>query len=244
VATAASVLGRCGAALLRAVSGGDDGSVDECTGLGVLVAGSDSYGFRHELARRAVLHGLPAGERVGLHRRALDALRPDGDDHCADADADDDGDDDGPDPARVAWHAAEAGDAAAVLALGPVAARRAALLGAHREAAGHYATTLRFAGCLDVVERAVLLERHARECELTAAVGDAIASLEEALALWRQKGDEVRAGRAPARWPTCGGAGATGAGPTSWRRGRSSSSKRPAATPRSSLGPRPSGASW
>ena len=107
--------------LLVEAAGAATAHLDECVAAGMLVAEPGGVGFRHELARLAVEGALAPGRRAGLHGRVLAALmaRPGG----------------AVDPARLAHHAEGAGDAAAVLEHAPVAARRAAGLGAHREAA-------------------------------------------------------------------------------------------------------------
>ncbi len=137
----------------------------------MLVESAEQLGFRHELARQALLDGLTNAERTALHRRSLAVLRSGGA---------------VVDPALLAFHAVGAGDGDAVVEFGGAAARRAAGLGAHREAAAHYATALRHADRLDTAARAQLLEAHSRECHLTADIATAIASREEALACWQQ----------------------------------------------------------
>jgi DNA-binding CsgD family transcriptional regulator len=154
--------------------------VDECVAAGMLREEAGGVGFRHELARLAVERALAPGRRAELHRRALAGLlaQPGG----------------APDPARLAHHAEEAGDAAAVLDHAPAAARRAAGLGAHREAAAQYARALRFAGGLAPAALAELLERHSYECYLTDQHEDATASRRRALGCWRELGDRRREG--------------------------------------------------
>jgi tetratricopeptide (TPR) repeat protein len=76
----------------------------------------------------------------------------------------------------------------------PVAARRAAALGAHREAAAQYARALRFADGLDPAALADLLERHSYECYLTDQLAEATASREQALGCWRALGDRCKEG--------------------------------------------------
>src|SRR5439155_1741128 len=84
-------------------------------------------------------------DAVELHRAALGALgRPPGG---------------AVDVARLAHHAEAAGDADAVLRYAPAAAERAEAVGAHREAAAHYARVLRFGERLSPAERAEFLER-------------------------------------------------------------------------------------
>lgn len=156
--------------------------LDECLSTGVLTSTREGVAFRHELARLTIEATLPPDRRVGLHRRALDALTA----HPNAA----------PNLARLAHHAEAAGDIDAVLRFAPQAATRAASLGAHREAAAQYARALRFAGALPARERADLLERRSYECHLTDQLDDAIGTLECALELHRQLGDRRREGDA------------------------------------------------
>jgi DNA-binding CsgD family transcriptional regulator len=174
---AASVLGRrCDPALLSGVARGGEAALAECVARGMLEVEDGALRFRHELAQRAVRDGLPPAERVALHGRALATLRRLG----------------AADPAEPARHAVEAGDAEAVLELAPAAAERAAGLGAHREAAAHYAAALCFGGGLDEQSRATLLEGHGRECLAVDDVDAALVSQQEALECWRRLGDARR----------------------------------------------------
>src|SRR6202034_1422115 len=117
--------------------------------------------------------------RVVLHRRALEALDERGFG--------------GPDLARLAHHADAAGDAEAVLRFAPAAAEHAASVGAHREAAAQYERALRFATALAPESRAELLQRFADECFLTDTRNDeALAALDEALAMHRRSGDQIK----------------------------------------------------
>jgi DNA-binding CsgD family transcriptional regulator len=174
---AASVLGQgCDPALLRRVADRDDAAVAECVESGMLQRDGGVVRFRHDLAQRAVAEGLGQSDRFLLHGRALAALRQAG----------------SVDQSRLVHHAVEAGDSEAVLALAPGAASRAAGLGAHREAAAHYAAALRFAGELNDRARAQLLECHARESLVVDDVDGALYSQQAALECWQQLGD-VRA---------------------------------------------------
>ena len=173
VAGAASVLGRRAEAdLLAAVSGQPLAAVDECVDRGVLVADGDGVGFRHELARLAVEQSLPHAERTVAHARALTQLLA----RCL------------PDDRRLAHHAAGAGDRAAVVRHAPLAAARAARLGAHREAAGQLQLALRYHEVADR-QRAGLLDRLSYECYLTDQLVRARASGLEALAIYEREQD-------------------------------------------------------
>lgn len=182
---AAAVLGTgCDAALAVVVCGASFADIDECASRGLLRRQGSDIEFRHELSQRSVLDATPAGLRAELHREALLNLRgryPRVDD------------------AELARHAAEAGDAEAVLELAPKAAKQAASLGAHRAAAAHYASALKHAHLLPARERAELIAAHAREAFLTDAVDEAIASEQAALDLWREEGDVPNQGRSLTR---------------------------------------------
>jgi len=195
VLRAAAVTGRCDAAMVVAVARSDQAPLDECVARGMLVESGATVAFRHELARQAVLEGLPASQRVELNRRCLTVLRA----NEADIDL-----------PRLAQHAAAAGDADAILEVAPAAARRASSLGAHREAAAFYRAALPHVERLDAASRARLLEDHARECILTADVASAITSQQQALVDRQAVGDVAGEGacmRALAHVWWCAGEG-------------------------------------
>jgi DNA-binding CsgD family transcriptional regulator len=167
--------------LLDALAGEHVGALEECLSSGILVEhAAGGISFRHELARLAIEESLEPRRRLSLHRAALAALSepPAGP----------------PDAARLAHHADASGDADAVLRYAPGAAERAAAVGAHREAAGHYARVLRLRDRLSAAERAHLLERRSRACYLTDDIDDAIEAIQEALELRRTLGQRLEEG--------------------------------------------------
>ena len=89
--------------------------------------------------------------------------------------------------------------AAASSAYAPVAAERAARLRAHREAAAHLASALRYVDQLPRSGRVDLLERHAYECYLISQPQRASESQRLALAEHEAAGDRLRQGDAH-RW--------------------------------------------
>ena len=110
----------------------------------------------------------------------------------------------------MAFHAEAAGDGAAVLRYAAAAARRAARLASHREAAAQYERALRFADGADPVTLAGLHEGLADEMALLDRWHDAETAGERALALWREAGDRLREGDAlrrlsRIRWNLCRG---------------------------------------
>ena len=172
--------------LLESVTGSLPDAVDELAASGLVTVDGDGLRFRHEIARLAVTEAVPAHRRAALHTSILAALRAAG--------ADDD--------TMLAFHAEAAGDGAAVLRYAPAAARRAAGLGAHREAAAQYERALRFADGQDPAGRAALYDAFAYEAGLLDRWQDAAGAREQALALWRQVGDRLREGDT-LRWLAC-----------------------------------------
>jgi DNA-binding CsgD family transcriptional regulator/tetratricopeptide (TPR) repeat protein len=154
-------------------------AIDEPLHRGLLRQVDGDVVFRHELARLAVVGEIPVGRGVHLHRRLLAALEARG-----------------ADPARLAHHAEGAGDADAVLAHAPVAAARAADLGAHQEAVRQYLRALRHADRLDDEARADMLWALGYECYLTERIEQAIECTRRALEIWEVSGQTVRVGDA------------------------------------------------
>jgi len=178
VVEAAAIIGQpCEPAPLLRISGQDEDALEACLARGVLRIDDEAVGFRHELARRAVLDGMPRALRMALHRSALDAL---GEGVTAS------------DPARLARHAVGAGDISSVIALAPAAGRWAADLGAHREAVAHYAAALPYRDRLGAAARALLLQEYALECQRVDDVQAARLAQDEALECWRRAGDRIR----------------------------------------------------
>jgi DNA-binding CsgD family transcriptional regulator len=170
--------------LLEAIAPASLGGLEECLTSGMLETSEhrDRLFFRHELARLAVDGSLSPNVQAGLHRRALRALMepPDG----------------SRDLTRLANHAEAAGDVEAVLEFAPLAAKRAASLGAHREAAELYARALRFGERLAPQARAALLEHRAHACYVTDDNSEAVDSVHRALGLYQAIGDRHAEGNA------------------------------------------------
>jgi DNA-binding CsgD family transcriptional regulator/tetratricopeptide (TPR) repeat protein len=172
------VPGRTEAGLIEEVLGGSDGVV-ACRDAGMLEATDSGVSFRHELARRAWEEVLDSARARDLHARVLAAL-------LARAD--------GVEAARIVHHAAGAGDEGRVLRHAPEAAREAARLGAHVQAAELYAAAEPHAGPLPIRERAELLEAWAWELHLIGRIEDATNAQRRALSLWRAADEPLRVG--------------------------------------------------
>ncbi len=181
-------------ALLTSVSEATPAAADELLASGLLAGDGAGLSFRHEMVRRAVAGAIPPLRSGRIHARILGVLRDRG------------GDDD----ARLAFHAEAAGDGPEVLRYAPAAARRAAALGSHREAAAQFERALRFSGGLDPAAAAGLYDGLAAELGLLDRWQDAADALERALDGWREAADPRREGAALRRlsrtmWRLCRG---------------------------------------
>jgi DNA-binding CsgD family transcriptional regulator len=167
--------------LLEAIAGDELAQLDVCLGSGILrVDDGAAVAFRHELARIAVEGAVAPDRRIALHRAVLAQLAASPDGRV--------------DPARLAHHAAAAGDDAAVVRYAPAAAERAAALRAHREAAELFKLALDHAAGVPRGRRTSLLERRAYECYLTGQIDDSLEARRGALTLQEQAGSRVAVG--------------------------------------------------
>ena len=158
VRLASTVPTRIEAALVHALLAPSAPVVEECLNSGLLNAADDAYFFRHELARVAVEASLAPPTARALHADVLRALEQPGQAAVS--------------LARRVHHAVRAGDARAVAALAPAAARQAQQRGAHLEAAAHFRTALAHGERGDAVGD--WLAAYALECRLTGQIDAAI----------------------------------------------------------------------
>jgi DNA-binding CsgD family transcriptional regulator len=173
---ALAVIGSTGvsARLVAILACGGDGIV-EAVENGLVRSDGRAVEFRHELARLAVLDGIPMFRRIELHAAVLAELLVDG---AADASL-----------AQIVQHAEQAGDDDAVRRYAPQAAARAAAVGSHREAAAHFTRALRYAQELPADQHVSLLESARREHYLAGQLDESIACGRQVLALHRRARD-------------------------------------------------------
>ena len=168
---------RCEVGLIEDLAPDLAGALDEALGHGVVQLAGNAVTFRHELARLAVRDEIPAIRRRGDHRRILGWLES----HDAD-------------PARMAYHAEEAGQDDAAREHSLVAAERAASLGSHREAVEQYQRALRHSSGVPDPTLADLHGRVAYELYVTGRMAEALEAQREALAVWTDLGESERVG--------------------------------------------------
>jgi ATP/maltotriose-dependent transcriptional regulator MalT len=152
--------------------------IDEIHASGLLIEDGTRLRFRHEIARLTVEQAILAHRRGSIHRRILASLPTLG---CAD-------------DARMAFHAEGAGDGPAVLKYAPPAARQAAALASHQEAAAQYRRAVRFADSAEVATAAALYDALGIESGLIDRWEDARQANSRALELWRQQDNQLRQG--------------------------------------------------
>jgi DNA-binding CsgD family transcriptional regulator len=174
------VPGRTESWLLEQAVPFDEAAIEGCLGIGMVRADDGALSFRHELARRAFEDSLSQSHRQLLHAKVFAALSPRP--HIS--------------AARLAHHAAGAGNAAAVLQFAPLAAMQAAAVGSRREAASLYQVALLYAQEIAPDERARLYERFSYECYLTGQHERGIEARRAALEIWRASGARMREGDA------------------------------------------------
>ncbi len=146
-----------------------------CVGRNLLMQDvNQSLRFRHELARLATLSRIPGSSQRDNHARVLDAMLDHGGEQALD---------------RLVHHAAGALDGRRVLKYAPRAASKATSVGAHREAAAHLATALKFVDKAEPEAAAQLYEDWAYEAGLALHINDEVLEARRhAITLWRAIG--------------------------------------------------------
>jgi DNA-binding CsgD family transcriptional regulator/tetratricopeptide (TPR) repeat protein len=150
----------------------------EAQAAGVLEDRADRVAFRHELARRAIEHSLPAIRRRQLNAAVIAALRLR----------------ERPERARLMHHAVEAGDVDTIVRVGPAAAREAAQAGSHRQALAHFESVLPHLHRIGERERAAVLDAYGWELYNAHRFREAVEASRAAVELYEQHDDPVAAG--------------------------------------------------
>ncbi|MCH7772618.1 MAG: hypothetical protein IIA49_16645 [Bacteroidetes bacterium] len=146
--------------LLRKLSNEVEDHIDQCINKAILTTENNLISFRHELARLAILNSIPEMKRIQLHQKVLNCLLEDNNQQAL--------------LARIVHHAAEAGDKNTIIKYAPQAAKQAALLGSHREAAANYLTAIKYSEDLSVEKKLELYNGRYYECYLIGQIEDAI----------------------------------------------------------------------
>ncbi len=120
--------------------------------------------FRHELVRLAILSRVSIPEQKSLHKKLLTGLLQLEKAEPIQSQSLD----------QIVHHAAGAFDSEHVLKYAPIAAQKASILGAHKEAAAHYTSALKFVDFAESEVAASLYEQWAFEASLALQVNDQV----------------------------------------------------------------------
>lgn len=149
--------------------------LQDCRDLAILVEDSDGrLRFRHELARLATSNRCSSIDKRNLHQQHLAMMLESPERY---------------DTGELLHHACGAGDAARVLQFAPEAAEKAALLGAHKEAADYLEAALDYIDEAEPEEAAQLYESWAYEAAISHRIdGRVLEARRHALTMWRALG--------------------------------------------------------
>ena len=134
--------------------------------------------FKHELFRRTIENFLSPFKRVSLNKRILELFLENFKQNN--------------EIERIIHHAKNANEYEAVATYAPIAALKAASMGAHREASKLYSAAIEYYQENDKDLLIQLYESFAYECYLTNQLNEAIIYTEKSLKLWKEKNDRER----------------------------------------------------
>ena len=155
-------------------------AIEVCIDRQILFDNEGIISFKHELFRTTVETSLSPLKRILLHKKILELLREDfeKDGHVE----------------RILHHAKNANEYELVAHYAPIAAKQAARVGAHIEAAKLYLTAIEYYQQQDKDILIRFYEAYSYECYLTNQIKDAIIYAGKSLNLLKEKNDIERTG--------------------------------------------------
>jgi predicted ATPase/DNA-binding CsgD family transcriptional regulator len=151
------------------------GAIENCMNLQILIPKEGLLSFKHELYRRTIENSLSPFVRIALNKRILDLF-------CKNFE-------ENGEIERIIHHAKNANENAVVVKYAPIAAKQAAKVGAHVEAAVLYHTAIEYYDGNDKELLVQFYESYAYECYLTNQIKEAIIYSGKALTIWKEKND-------------------------------------------------------
>ncbi|MBL7698533.1 MAG: AAA family ATPase [Chitinophagaceae bacterium] len=150
-------------------------AIENCRQLQILIHENDRIFFKHELFRRAIEASLTPLKRIKLNKRILDLFLPNFEcNHKIE---------------RIVHHAKNANDHEVVVRFAPLAAKEAAAVGAHIEAAKLLQTAIEYYRHNDENVLISLYDAYAYECYLTSNIKQAILYTSKRLQLLKKTND-------------------------------------------------------
>ncbi|HEV8286161.1 MAG TPA: AAA family ATPase [Chitinophagaceae bacterium] len=155
-------------------------AIQNCLELKILIPKEGMIFFKHELYRRTIETSLSPFVRVALNKRILDLFLENFEQKQQ--------------IERIVHHAKNANEPELVVKYAPLAAKKAAKIGAHIEASKLYFSAIEYYQGDDKDTLIQFYESYAYECYLTNQIKEAIIYMEKALKLWKEKNDIEKTG--------------------------------------------------
>ena len=155
-------------------------AIDHCFAISVILVQNGKVVFKHELYRRTIEESLTLFKRMELNKMILklflDSFEEEGE------------------VERILNYAKNANERNLVVKYAPLAANKAALIGAHKEASKLFLTAIEYFEGNDTNQLAKFYEAYAYECYLSNQIKEAITFTEKVLNLWKEKADLEKTG--------------------------------------------------
>jgi DNA-binding CsgD family transcriptional regulator len=142
-------------------------AIDNCLVYQILIQQEGQIYFKHELFRRAIENGLSPLRRISLNKTILDLFLPAFEENH--------------EIERIIHHAKNANEYDLVVKYAPIAARQAAAVGAHLQAAKLLLTAIEYYQGTDSDTLIELYEAYSFECYVTNKISESIVFTEKAL---------------------------------------------------------------
>jgi ATP/maltotriose-dependent transcriptional regulator MalT len=155
-------------------------AIETCLDAKILIPKNGLIYFKHELYRRTIESSLSPFLRVSLNKRILDLFLENFEERQ--------------ETERIIHHAKNANEYELVVHYVPMAAKKAACVGAHIEASKLYLSAIEYYQGQDKDVLIRFYELYAYECYLTNQIKEAVIYQTKALNIWREKGDAEKIG--------------------------------------------------
>ncbi len=155
-------------------------AIERCIESKILIVKDGIVFFKHELYRRTIENNLSPLKRISLNKSILELLK--------------DSFEQQQETERIIHHAKNANDYELVVQYAPLAARQAALVGAHIEAGRLYLSAIEYYQGTDKELLIQFYEAYAYECYLINRIKDAIIYTGKSLALFKEKNNAEKIG--------------------------------------------------
>lgn len=162
------------------IKAAQDKAVNHCFTIAVIVVQNDKVVFKHELYRRTIEESLTLFRRIELNKMMLGLFLESFEEKG--------------EIERILHYAKNANEKELVVKYAPEAARKAASIGAHIQAAKLFLTAIEYCERNNSNQLMSLYEAYAYECYLSNQIKESIAFTEKMLAFWKEKAELQKIG--------------------------------------------------